>query len=72
MSYTVAWLIFGLFFVVVEGAAIVSKAPGATLTAHIVKIAALRDKPKGWLARRGALAVFFGWLVYHFVSRTNF
>lgn len=72
MSYTAAWLIFGLFFFVVEGAAIITKTPGATLTAHIVKWAALRDKPKGWLVRRGALAVFFGWLVVHFVSRTNF
>lgn len=59
-------------FGVIEGAAIIKKSPGTqTLTEHVTKWASLKDKSGGWLARRGALAGFAGWLIYHFVSRVE-
>ena len=70
--YTQLWLVWGGFFLAVEGAAILSKTPGSTLTAHIVSWASLKEKSNGWLVRRGVLATFFGWLLWHFMSRTNF
>jgi hypothetical protein len=54
---------------VIEGTALIKKAPNATLTAHIVEWASLSNKSNGWIARRGVLLAFFGWLVYHFVSK---
>lgn len=65
------WIIWGVFFGVVEGAALIKKVPGATLTAHVVSWASLKNKSWGWLGRRGGLVGFLGWLVYHFVSRIN-
>lgn len=63
--YTQAWIIFGAMFGATEGAALISKAPGASLSAHLRKWFSLRDKATGWKWRRGSLAVFLGWLIYH-------
>ncbi len=71
MDWTALWLIWIGMFAAIEGAAIATRAPGATLTSHIAKWASLKGKANGWLARRASLAAFFGWLVYHFVKRTD-
>lgn len=71
MSYTTLWIIWGIFFGVIEGAAIISKTPNSTLTSHVVEWASLRNKSKGWIARRGSLIAFFVWLVYHFAVRSS-
>jgi hypothetical protein len=71
-TYTQLWLVWIALFVTIEGTALLSKIPGASLTAHIIEWAALRNKTTGWLLRRGALVTFFGWLIWHFASRTNF
>lgn len=65
------WILWAIYFGVVEGAALISKAPGATLTAHIVSWLSLKGKATGWLFRRAGWLSFLGWLVYHFVVRIN-
>lgn len=70
-TFTQLWLGWIILFGVIEGAALLSNTEGRTLTARIVSWAALTGKPKGWLARRGALAAFFLWLIYHFLSRSS-
>lgn len=69
--WTQAWIWFAVFFGIVEGAAIISKAPGATLTSHILQVFAFKGKPKGWLLRRAGWFGFLGWLVYHVAIRTE-
>lgn len=72
MSYTTLWIIWGIFFGVIEGAAIIDKRDGTqTLTEHIVQWASLKNKSKGWIARRGSLIAFLLWLVYHFAVRSS-
>lgn len=58
-------------FGAIEGTALIKKTPGSTLTSHVVNWASLKDKSGGWLARRGTLAGFAGWLLYHFISRVD-
>lgn len=69
-GWTVAWLLWGAMFALIEGDAIVSKQPGATLSEHLRSWFATEwpdgsSKPKMWLARRGALALFFVWFIIH-------
>lgn len=65
-SYTLLWMIWGLFFLAIEGAALFKKDNG-TLSAHIWKFLGLKGYtiPKGYKWRRGALGVFLLWLVAH-------
>lgn len=65
MSYTAAWILWLLMFAAIEGSALLNKAPEHTLTAHIWDWFDVRSKPAGWNIRRGALAVFLGWLLLH-------
>lgn len=69
--FTQLWLIWIALFGVIEGAALLSNKEGRTLTARIVSWASLKDKSGGWLARRGTLAGFAGWLLYHFFSKVE-
>lgn len=64
--YTQLWVLWAVFFGAVEGAALIKKTPGATLSAHIREWFSLKGKSSGWVARRGSLAAFFVWLIYHF------
>ena len=65
-GYTLAWAIWIGMFAVIEGAALVRKEPGDTLTEHVRKWFATSSKPTGWKWRRGVLVAFLGWLGVHF------
>lgn len=69
--FTWLWVIWIAMFGAIEGTALIKKTPGSTLTSHVVSWASLKDKSGGWLARRGTLAGFAGWLLYHFISRVE-
>lgn len=66
--YTWAWLFWIAMFFVVEGPAVLNKTPGDTLTEHVRKWFAVKDKPPGWRLRRIALLSFLAWLCVHFLT----
>jgi len=66
-GYTVAWLLWGAMFVAVEGAAIIDKDPGDTLSEHVWSWFRVKDKGSGWKIRRRVLQLFMTWLSAHFV-----
>lgn len=65
MGYTVAWLLWGAMFFVIEIPAILDKRSGDTLSEHLRKWFSTKDKSWGWVARRGVLALFFVWFIIH-------
>ncbi len=71
-AYTVAWLLWGLLFAAIEGEAIFSKQPGATLSAHIWQWASLKNKGRGWRARRFAALAILAWLCAHLLTGGRF
>jgi hypothetical protein len=71
-GYTVLWLIWLAMFGAIEGAALVNARLGDTLSEHIWRWFAVRDKPAGWRARRVTLLAFLAWLVAHFLSGGQF
>ena len=68
MTYTALWLIWGAFFLAIEGAALRDKDPGQTLSEHIWRWGAIGTKPKGWRIRRIVLLSFMVWLLVHFLT----
>lgn len=70
--YTILWLLWGLMFAVVEGAAIIDKRSGDTLSEHVWKWFAVRvsagSTPKARGLRRLALLSFMAWLSTHFLT----
>ena len=62
------WIIWGLLFAAIEGAALLNKKPDDTLSAHVWEWIGVngRPKPTGYKYRRGALGAFFIWLIAHF------
>ena len=69
-TYTWLWAIWGLFFLAIEGGAIMDKRPGDTLSEHVWKWIGKKgyEKPSGYKWRRGALGAFLAWLAYHFFT----
>ena len=67
-GWTVAWIGWIAMFATVEGAALVTKKPGATLSAHVWAWFSIKGKSTGWRARRFVLAAFLAWLVLHFLT----
>lgn len=67
-SYTVMWILWGLFFAVIEGQAILDKRHGDTLSEHVWKWIGKKgyEKPKWYKARRGVLGLGLLWLIAHF------
>lgn len=65
-GYTWAWAIWIVMFAVIEGAALMDKMPGDTLTEHVRQWFATSSKPKGWRIRRYGLLAFTIWLPLHF------
>ena len=68
-AFTSAWVVWILAFVGIEGAALLRKDKGDTLSEHVWKWFRITDKPKGWNIRR--LSLFGGliWLTGHFIWR---
>lgn len=67
-GWTVAWLLWGAMFLVIEGKALVDKDRGDTLSEHIWHWFRVKDKPGGWVARRYVLAAFLAWLSLHLTT----
>lgn len=59
-TFTWLWLAWGGLFVVIEGAALLNKKRGDTLSEHIWF---LRSRKVG----RFVVPAFLGWLAYHFL-----
>lgn len=64
-GFTIAWLVWGLAFAAIELPAVFNKTKGDTLSEHIWKWFAVKDKPTGYLWRRFSLVVALGLLVPH-------
>lgn len=67
-GWTVAWILWLAMFAAIEGAALINKGRGDTLSEHIWDWFRIRDKPRQWTLRRGVLAVFLTWLLIHMVA----
>lgn len=70
--FTVLWLIWIAQFFAIEGAAIFNKKSGDTLSEHMWKWFSIRDKSKGWKARRASMFFFLAWLCAHFAYAKSF
>lgn len=66
--YTVAWIAWFGFFLVIEGLALKDRRTGDTLSEHIWRWASIKTKGPGWRARRCMLLAFLAWLVAHFLT----
>ncbi len=67
-GYTIAWIGWIIMFLAIEGIALVDKDHGNTLSEHVWKWFAVKDKPTGWQIRRIGLLFFLAWLVVHFLT----
>lgn len=67
-GWTVAWLLWLGLFGAIEGAALVRKAKGDTLSEHVWKWFSIRGRSTGWQGRRAILVMFLAWLVGHFLT----
>ena len=65
-SWTIGWLLWGGMFVALEGAALLNKKKGDTLTDHVRKWGSVTEKSRGWRWRRITLLSFTIWLTVHF------
>lgn len=75
--YTIAWLAWIAYFLVVEGMALFNSKPGDTLSEHVwAWFGTERPKPgrdprerSGWTQlRRFVLVAFMCWLTAHFIT----
>jgi hypothetical protein len=66
MDFTLAWELWLLALVVIEGAALLNKKRGDTLTAHVIRWFDAR-KSQGWNWKRLTLLGVMSWLTVHFV-----
>ena len=66
--YTVFWLFWVAMFGAVEGAALVNKREGDTLSEHVWDWFSIQSKGSGWRARRFVLLAFLAWLSAHFLT----
>lgn len=76
-GWTWAWIAWGVYFLIVEGAALYRSYPGGTLSAHIWLWFGTRRRkpgepvrtPSAWTRlRRIALIAFMVWLTAHFIT----
>lgn len=75
-AFTIAWLVWLAYFVVVEGMALFNSKPGDTLSEHVWAWFGTAVKPgqsgrqrSGWTQlRRFALLAFMAWLLVHFIT----
>lgn len=68
MNWTVGWVLWLVMFLAIEGAALVNRDRGDTLSEHVWKWFGLRGKPSGYRWRRFAFLAFWAWLTVHFFT----
>jgi hypothetical protein len=74
--FTVGWLLWFLYFAILEGVALFNSKPGDTLSEHVwtwfgtnFKRGENPRQPSGWTrARRFVLLAFMAWLTLHFLT----
>lgn len=66
--FTVAWIIWILGFLVIEGIALANKAEGDTLSEHVWKYLLVKRGAPYWRLRRFSLLAFLAWLATHFLT----
>jgi hypothetical protein len=64
--YTIGWVIWVGWFVILEGASLIDKDPGDTFTEHLRRWGNLRGMDRWVKIRRAALALGIVWLLGHF------
>lgn len=68
-NYTWAWILWLLLFIGIEGAALLNKDKGDTLSEHVWKWFSVKDASSTKKTLRMlALGGFMGWLFLHFMS----
>ena len=67
-GYTFAWILWVAMFAVIEGTALFNKNSGDTLSEHVWEWFSVKEKGKGWRARRTVLLGGLAWLLVHFMS----
>jgi hypothetical protein len=67
-GWTFSWLAWGLMFCAIEGAALIQKAPGATLSEHLRAIFSTMNKSAGWRFRRFCLLATLTGLAGHLIG----
>lgn len=67
-GWTWLWLIWIAGFLAVELPAAFNKQPGDTLSEHVWKWFSIKNKSKGYKARRLGFLAFWAWLTVHFFS----
>lgn len=70
--YTIGWLGWIAAFLVIEGLALRTKVPGATLSSHVWAWFSIKSTGRDWRLRRFALVAFLGWLTLHFLTGGKF
>ena len=68
MMWTIGWVLWLGMFAALEGAALLNRGRGDTLSEHVWKWFSVTDKAKGWRIRRAALLAFTVWLTVHFMT----
>lgn len=71
-TYTIAWYMWIAYFVVVEGAALLDKRPGDTLSEHVWYWFSMKDQGPSWHIRRVILLTMMAWLSAHFLTGGQF
>lgn len=66
--YTVGWVVWLLMFGAIEGAALIDKRKGDTLSEHTWRWFSIKHKGRGWRIRRFSLLAFLAWLSAHFMT----
>lgn len=66
-AWTWLWLGWLAAFALIEGAALINKGRGDTLSEHVWSWFQIRDSRK-WTLRRFTLALFLVWLLVHMVA----
>ena len=66
--WTWLWVWWLALFAVIEGAALLNKQAGDTLSEHVWKWFSVTSKGKGWRSRRFVLLAFLAWLTTHFLT----
>jgi hypothetical protein len=72
VNYTIAWIFWIVYFVIVEGEAIIKHDPDGTLSNHIWDWFSMKGYGPWWKARRFLLLAFMAWLSAHFLTGGKF
>lgn len=72
MSWTLLWLGWAVYFLIVEGMALFNSTKGDTLSEHVWAFLGFSNgmrSPTGWTRlRRFVVLAFMAWLTFHFLT----